>query len=417
MSIKPLQLFNGFLFLLLLIVNGYIYHHRDDGFAYTSYLNQKQLYSNSENTHIENFKLHGNDSLEVFIVPIAYNWKIKGSIQKELLNDKHPIIKLQEGKRRYTLYNLTDSIVLGFDVVNSKTYQKSGRTRASVIELSYASVPTNNINSLAINEWQQTSAYTTKQEIEAAKLVLRDSLHVFPTDSSIRVIHKISRYILKHIGTDKGIPSNTMDSLSPSKQFEFAKHKQSAIWCGNFTDVFSFYAFCAGITTRLVCLEGKFGDVSKAGHSFNEAYIKELKQWVFVDLTSNSICVQSSSNQYLNSIDFYNLYKLAPKEITVTRVINDSIKQENFNAVKHFYDDYFQANDQFVFYNHKQFESTTYNFICKIKRYISKNPTFSIYTEAKDDGNEKFRIKQTAFYALIGFLLYWVMSIVILKRQ
>jgi hypothetical protein len=157
--------------------------------------------------------------------------------------------------------------------------------------------------------------------------------------------------------------------------------------------------------------------VSKAGHSFNEAYIKELKQWVFVDLTSNSVFVQSSSNQYLNSIDFYNLYKLTPKEIIVTRVVNDSMKQENFNSVNDFYDDYFQANDQFVFYNHKQFESTAYDFTSKIKRYTSQNPTFSIYTEAKEHDNEKFWIKQTVLYALLCFSLYWVTSIVILKRK
>jgi hypothetical protein len=417
MSFKPLQLFNGFLFLLLVVVNGYIYQHRDDGFAYTSYLNKRQLYSNSENTHIENFKLHGTDSLEVVIAPQPYNWQVKGSIHKELLNNQHPIIKLHEGKHQYVLSGKTDSIILGFDVVNSKTYQKSGRTRASVIELCYSSVPIYNNNYPAISEWQQASRYTTGLEIETAKLLLKDSLHILPTDNSIQTIQKISRYILKHIGENKGIPSNTMDSLSPTKQFEFAKHKQSAVWCGNFTDIFSFYAYCAGITTRLVCLEGKVGDVSKAGHSFNEAYIKELKQWVFVDLTSNSVFVQSSSNQYLNSIDFYNLYKLTPKEIIVTRVVNDSMKQENFNSVNDFYDDYFQANDQFVFYNHKQFESTAYDFTSKIKRYTSQNPTFSIYTEAKEHDNEKFWIKQTVLYALLCFSLYWVTSIVILKRK
>jgi hypothetical protein len=417
MSFKPLQLYNGFLFLLLVVVNGYIYVHRDDGFAYTSYLNKKQLYSNSENTHIENFILRGLDSLEVIIAPSPYHWLVKGSSQKELLNDKNPIIKLQEGKHSYVLYNKTDSIIVGFDVVDSKTYQKSGRTRASVVELCYTSVPLNNYNYLSISEWQQASLYTTEQEIEDAKLLLKDSLHILPNDSSIQIIQKISRYILKYTGTNKGIPSNAMDSLSPTKQFEFAKNKQSAVWCGNFTDMFSFYASCAGITTRLVCLEGKIGDVSKAGHSFNEAYIKELKQWVFVDLTSNSVFAQSPSKQYLNSIDFYNLYKLAPKDIIITRVINDSIKQENFNSVKDFYDDYFQANDQFVFYNHKQFENNTYSFLSKIKRYTSKNPTFSIYTEAVENDNDKFWIKQTALYALLCFSLYWIMSTVILKRK
>ena len=51
---------------------------------------------------------------------------------------------------------------------------------------------------------------------------------------------------------------------------------------------------------------------------------------------------------------------------------------------------YFQANDQFVFYNHKQFENNTYSFLSKIKRYTSKNPTFSIYTEGEANDNEKF---------------------------
>ena len=164
-------------------------------------------------------------------------------------------------------------------------------------------------------------------------------------------------------------------------------------------------------------MEGSIGDVSKAGHSFNEVYIKELKQWVFVDLTSNCIFAQSSNHQYLNSIELYHLYTLAPQEVTITRFLNDSIKQENFNSVKGFYDDYFQSNNQFVFYNHAQFENNTYNFSSKLKRYISKRPTFSIYSEGKEASNEKFYWKQMALVSLVCFSIYWLIFVILLKLK
>ena len=417
MSSKLLNRFNILLFILLVGINGWIYLHRDDGYAYTSCLNQNQLYGMSENPHITGFNLRGNDSLEIMIAPCKAqnNWVSVHESSKENKQNYQPIIKLQNGKHRYILHHGSDSIILGFDFVSSETYNKSGRTRGSVIELCYSSIPTSNAHFKSINEWQQSSPYTTELEIMEAKKLLKDSLHIKQTDKDIDKIEKISSYILKYTNAARGIPSDSMDLISPTKQFELVKSQKDKVWCGNFVDLFSFYTHCAGITTRLVCLEGSIGDVSKAGHSFNEAYIKELKQWVFVDLTSNSILAQSSNHQYLNSIELYHLYKLAPQEVTITRFLNDSIKKENFNSVKDFYDDYFQSNNQFVFYNRAQFENNTYNVLSKFKRYVSKKSTFSIYTEGKEITNEKFYWKQMALVSLICFSIYWLISSLFLK--
>ena len=417
MLFKSLNRLRIITFMLLVAINCWIYIYRDNGFAYTSFANQNQLYQSDEIPYIQEFHLHTNDSLEIIINPNSTqnNWQIKERSSIKKTPEHHPIIKLQEGKHNYTLFKNNDSITLGFDYTKSQTYKESGRTRESVVELCYSSIPSTNGNLYPMSEWQQSSPFTTEQEILEVKQFLKDSLQIKTTDNDIQIIEKISFYILKNIGSCKGIPTDEMNTLSPFKQFNLAKAKQSKVWCGNFSDIFSFYAQCAGITTRLACLEGKIGDISKSGHSFNEVYIKELKKWVFVDLTSNSLFAKSSSNQYLNSIQLYNLYKLSPKDVTITRFINDSIKQENFEVVKPFYDDYFQSNNQFVFYNNTQFKNNLYSFSSRLKRYVFKNSTYSIYTEAKDHDNEKFYIKQFALCVLLSFIFYWILSVVILK--
>ncbi len=414
MSSKLQKRFNALVLIVLFSINCWIYIHRDNGYAYTSYLNQNQLYTISENPHITGFTIKGRDSLEIKLTPNSTNWQSINGLTK---TKSHPIIELREGKHLYKLYYNTDTIFLGFDFVSSTTYKKNGRTRGSVIELCYSSVPTNNEELNSISHWQQISPFTTEKEINEGKQLLKDSLHIKQTDKDIDKIEKISTYILRHLDSNKGIPIDKMDEVSPTQKFKLVKTKQSKIWCGNFADIFSFYANCMGINTRLVCLEGKIGDIYKAGHSFNEAYIKELKQWVFIDLTSNTIFAKTSSNHYLNSIEFYNLYQLAPKEITTIRFINDSIQCENFEIVKSFYDDYFQSNNQFVFYNRHQFENNTYSLFSKFKRYIFKNPTFTIFTEASIINNEKFYIKQFALFALFSFLTYLLISSLILKRK
>ena len=136
MSSKLLNRFNILIFILLVGINCWIYLHRDNGYAYTSYLNQNQLYIIPENPHVTGFNLRGNDSLEIIIVPYKAqnNWVFINESSKDNKQNSQPIIKLQNGKHRYLLYNGVDSIKLGFDYVNSETYKKSGRTRGSVIE-------------------------------------------------------------------------------------------------------------------------------------------------------------------------------------------------------------------------------------------------------------------------------------------
>ena len=244
MSSKLFNRINILIFILLVGINCWIYLHRDNGYAYTSYLNQNQLYIIHENPHITGFNLRGNDSLEIIIAPekSQNNWISVTESSNGNKQNSHPIIKLQNGKHRYLLYNGVDSIILGFDYVNSETYKKSGRTRGSVIELCDASVPTSNAHYKSINEWQQSYPYTTDVEITEAKKLLKDSLHIKPTDSSIEIIEKISAYILKYTNSVKGIPSDSMDLISPTKQFELAKSQKAQVWCGNFADIFSFYS-------------------------------------------------------------------------------------------------------------------------------------------------------------------------------
>ena len=395
--------FNSVLFLCLLTINGYIYVNRDNGYAYVEVLNYQELYQTKEVSYISSFYYNGNDSLKVkFLEEKNKQEKIYG-------------IKLREGKNNYIIAKDSNStrclpIEIGLNYASTESYQKDGRSRVSDVELFYSNTPIINYDIHNLTDWEQKSPHTTDDELIIADKILSSDIKIKTTDSSIVKIQKIAKYILKNTANNAGAPIDSMDYMSPLKQLECVVSKKSKIWCGTYTAIFSFFANRAGILTRLVCLEGKINNVLKAGHSFNEVFIKEQNKWVFVDLTSNTLCVQTPSEQYLNAIDLYNLHKLNITDMIVTTIENDSIINVNYGKLKKFYEYYFSQNNSFVFYFKNQFENQAYNFSSKIKRYLSQAPTFAIYSEASYSDNNKFYGKLFFFYLLVGFTLYLILS-------
>jgi hypothetical protein len=242
-------------------------------------------------------------------------------------------------------------------------------------------------------------------------------MKVIPSENSISKIQKIGSYIYRKIHQQLGTPNDSMDILSPMQQFDLAQRGQSEIWCGSYTTIFSFFANTAGITTRSVWVDGEVNGISAAGHNFNECYIKELNQWIFVDLMSNTLSLQTKKGRYLNSIDFYNLHQLHSNDFMVSSLKNDSIIKLEYDYSNSFYKNYFNSNINFTYYYASQFDKKLYNASEKIKRYIFKRPTFATYSNAGSISNAKFYKKQMALLTLVAFSIYWLITFNISKSN
>ena len=108
MNYKSLHIFNSIIFLLLLIVNIVIYKNRDNGYAYTEYLNYKQLYQPSDLISINRTRFNGSDSLALYLSQEQNNalWEIQLPDSTHYTCKGNPVIKLQEGIKYYQLTNV-----------------------------------------------------------------------------------------------------------------------------------------------------------------------------------------------------------------------------------------------------------------------------------------------------------------------
>lgn len=421
MKYKHLHIFNGFTFIVLFAINLFIYKNRDDGYAYKEFLNYNQLYQNKESLSIIKLRFNGTDSLRVVFAPDNYNgtkWQITLPDSSHYNTLNNPVIKLYEGEHNYSIKNIEtkDSIIkLRLNFMTKNSYNKNGRARNSDVELMQTSLPVTIEKTHSINDWIQSSEFTTIQETAIAKKILIDSIHVNFSDNSITKIQKIGSYILKKLDSKRGTPKDTMDLLSPLKRFEYAQQNKSKIWCGDFSSIFSFFANTAGITTRSVWVEGNANGILTVGHSFNESYIKELNKWIFVDLTSNTLSIQTNKDTYLNTIDFYNAHQLTTDNLVITSFKNDSISKKIIKYSYSFYNDYFNSYVDFVYYYSSQFNTHLYSLPEKIKRYATKSPTFATYSNVTETDNFKFYTKQSFLLILFLFIIYWIMLSIILK--
>ena len=419
MKIKTFTVFNSIILAALLLINLWIYLNRNNDFAYKDILTYNQLYTPQESDRISNFLYRGKDSVEIIIStdPKNKTWLINQNDSSFHYYGKNPIVKLHEGKNKYSIRSSDNlqkpPIELGLNLSTAESYRREGRTLNSDCEIFYSNTLIGNYTLYPLEKWQQQFPHTTSAEEDLATTITRDSMRIGAADSSIAKIKKIANYILKGIDQCRGIPSDIMDSLSPLKQFSFAKNSRSKIWCGNFTNIFSYFANNAGVLTRYVAMEGKVGDVFKSPHVFNECFIKEYNTWILVDLTSKAICVKNSSGEFLNTIDLYNSHKLNANNLIVTTFEKDSIKEVAYSKIKDFYDYFFNQNTSFLFYYGTQFDENLYNPISKIKRYISKSPTCANYSESVNTDNKKFYMKIFFFYSLLAFLAYWILFLVI----
>lgn len=418
MGKRNLYVSHAVLLIFFMGLNAWIYLNRDNGYAYREFTTYQQLYELNSSPHITDL-IPRHDSLEMVVRPDVEHsvWKISKNGKQTLITSPNPVIKLDAGKQEYTVVAKNPdslfSIKVGILFTPESTYHQNKRKRESVTELYACNIPVGDYKTWSLYDWQRTSSFTHAQEKLLVKQWIKQHAGIAEGDSSLVRTKKIARTLLKALDASRGIPDDSMNLISPYKQFTKALNKQSKLWCGNFTAILAYFLEAEGIASREVCPEGNLNSVYTSGHSLNEVFIPELNQWVMVDLTSKAVLV-SFKGKYLNLLDLYALHQL-DADLSLFFYQKDSIINTSYDSVKPFYDAYFNIPPRFVYYFNNQYQPHTYSFLNKWKRYFFEQPTFATYSGTVENSNKKFYYKQVAAGALLLYVIYLLVVMLIKK--
>ena len=388
------------LFFLLTIANLLIYINRNNGFEYVQQSTYANLYPNT-NKGISEINIE-KDSIAIIDLKgysPGVKWNIlcdDAVILKEQLLPLHFLLK--ENLHKY-IFQGNDTaikpIIIGLDYSPAELYKRNGSSVATNYEIRYCSVPFVSSDTGLIIKWKDGLDYTGAAELKAVQQILTDSLHIKPTDSTLKKITIIGNYIYQSVKQSMGTPPDSLAKQSVYQQFCLAKNKETKIWCGNIADIFHLFATVGGIVTRNIGLSGKKEIFNTGLHAANECYLPETGEWAYTDITQNILFLKDSAGKIFNTVDLYQLKKLNQTGNLILLSSGDSgILSGNYGDP----DKKYVWRENEILYPHPFNPATQYNWPNKLKRYISKNPWLEIYSETVQYDNSKFYLKIYLFY-------------------
>ena len=404
-----LTLFTGVLFLINCYMYVFRYHH---GYMYTEAFNYNELYFPDENYRIQNLESLPEDSLRIIILPTSssFDWVINDSVNRYTEKaSKHPTIKLRNGKH---LYKIKASGSQGLDslVMEIEYHRSDGGIFVSSCNLPMIEHPL-----YPIANWTKLSKNITTEEISEVKKILKDTIGVSDTGSTIERIALIGKYLIGKLGPLAGHTPDSIKQLSPLRQYMLACAKKGHVDCESYCQIYFLFANCAGIPTRKIGVSGKLSNAVIAGHVFDESYIKEQRRWAFVDLTYKNIIVFAGGGKVLNTIDLLNINSSANYDnIRVLSI--DSLSRIDtvpYFLVKNSESEIFISAAK-LYWPHPDINNNM-SFIESFEEYLGERSHYGIYYNGtfKID-NGRHYLKLFAFLVFAVSFTLWI-SLVILR--
>ena len=231
------------------------------------------------------------------------------------------------------------------------------------------------------SDWHQYVKDYPPEELEKARRSLPP-----PNDgaTTLQQVQQLADTLLAQFDGQRGVPTTRLLSLSPFGQYQLLLADSSEkLWCGNWSNIFSWFAWSRGIITRIIEIE-KPGD----HHVFNECFIPETNSWVMVDLTNRLILPRTPGGQ------IYNGYQYAqngpPSAVGAA---------------------YFDTGYRWLYYRQYHL-GAVYSPTSRIRRYLLPAPWYDISDPGGNrGGNMAFHLKQAGIVLWLIFLLWFGISL------
>jgi hypothetical protein len=275
-----------------------------------------ELYTVSDIPSLRNAPEIADRRLRFFFTPDikASSWEVKlQSHGKTVYKGPYPEIPFSENVSMDTYLFLPQGVNLPWPIevkigfAPKELYRKAGLMRPNDYEKYTSTVPFNFKRPHSIDEW--VGLAPDDPEILAARKIIGDSVNVkLPT---VARIEQVYRFVMKKLGKSwGGIPSNAVQAASPLETFDLLASGKGKGWCENCCLGYYIFANAAGIRTRLVDCEGKFGALKLTGHYFCESWIPEEAKWCYVDPMMRVANVRNPKGMHLSTLELKRLHDL-----------------------------------------------------------------------------------------------------------
>ncbi len=420
-----MKLINHKLLLILLAIisccNAYIFFNRDD-FAFIKQSSYAGLYPVTGNPSVINFVAENDSTLRIVLNNIkakSLKWKIcTDEGLPVLLSAAEPVFQLREGVHSYRIFTneLPDTIRIKAQYISKKQLNEKYSVLISGITIYKADLPVES-EELYNSRWLNNEIPVTAVEAGAIQIILKDSMGINNNENTFEKIKKIGQYLGYSLSGTCGFPSDSVNGLPVFQQYKAAV-KGSKIWCGNYAGIFNLFARSANIRTRSIQIGRTYGTMTSNGHIFNEYYIPEQKKWAAADITFNNVSYIDASGRLLNAVEVKNLDP-ADSSVKVFRSdLKGSLFLKPFSTLEEDFYGIFGVDKNLWFYK-TVYTNKVYSFTQKLKRYVTKDSWYEIYSDSMIVDNFNFYIKLLFLVIEIGllFLLFFILILRGFRRR
>jgi hypothetical protein len=246
------------------------------------------------------------------------------------------------------------------------------------------------------DNWQKFMSPYPEEETAAANKLM-DSVITNSNKSTREKIGIIGTFLYKRFHDQEGKPSAALLSATPFSQFEYlGAHRSEKLWCGNFSEMFTFFCWSQNIPSRVVEIMNE-GD----HHVLSECYVSEDNRWVMVDVSGNFILVTDGNNSDLNLIQFKrSLVNRDP--LYANSVAGDSVVKIPIDKNADYIARYYKKETPIYFYHEVELNDV-YSTFSKIKRYFLPVSWYDSYSM-----DRQFNL---LFYVKQFFVLLWLVTL------
>lgn len=329
---RALSLTFGFLALILLILNVYVFLAREweSSFAPTSYAT---LYYPSDVPTIRSWTVVDRDRLQLHLslATEVKEWKV-------LTNGGNP--QTAYGSDPSFRIDTTFSVLVSYRLepvpagaclpieISTRFYSKEfygtlGMKHTDVY-IVRANVPCGEFEQMSLADWVDDYAYVGEEGLAETARILASDAGVGDGDPTLTKMEKITRFLRIKLKDARGVPKDDERWMNPWVLYNDMAFGTGKGWCTQHAQLYVYWANRAGIPTRFVFgARTQDNSIVYTGHAFAESWVREQNRWAFVDLSHAHIFITDRRGQVLSTAELFHLNQLNAWDSVYARVYMD----------------------------------------------------------------------------------------------
>ncbi|MEO8117553.1 MAG: hypothetical protein ABI653_07865 [Bacteroidota bacterium] len=390
-------------FILLILLNGYILLHRNEGFKYYPLKTYSEIYQVDSSFFIQNI-FFTNDSVQ-------FTFSMKPAADQYLLENKkihvigHSItFPLQENFHAYTLTPANGgSKNIIFHIDHSKDKQQIFTN-----EFLFSNIPGPGISTTPLHIWEEGDRQYPANEVVEGRKLLNEKTNIAAALTDSARFMEIASLISGIHSNPSGTNVQTMNTLSPYNQIVESLKGNAQLDCGNFSQMLAFLCTTENLPNRRITYRGPDGNWRFGVHYMNEIYWRENQTWILADALNNIYCPHDST-KFFNAVDLKKVFEvngLAGKKVYTFQ--NDSLLIKDYNELSYWHKYYNTSNASIAFlYPGKEMKNSALNEVLQFYTFIHSEVW---YNDNKRNNWPLIILKLISFYALIFLVIKLIFS-------